>query len=158
MVGAPDTNTWLSPGSDASVSSASASVSIAQDPSEGGRRFTTELTGEAEVSNAGVPNRGDLDGTGTASIAINPGQERVCFDIEVANIVAPARGHIHRAPAGANGPIVVGFFEVDSVLLNNCVDTTRALAKEIIQNPERFYDNVHNAEFPGGALRGQLSK
>ncbi len=135
-----------------------ASVSIAQDPSEGGRRFTTELTGEAEVNGAGVPNRGDLDGTGTARIAINPGQERVCFDVEVANIVAPARGHIHRAPAGRNGPIVVTFFEVDGVLLNHCVDTTRALAMEIIKNPQEFYVNIHNAEFPGGALRGQLAK
>ena len=135
-----------------------AGVSFAQDPSEGGRRFTTELTGEAEVSNAGVPNRGDLDGTGTASIAINPGQERVCFDVQVANIAAPARGHIHRGVAGTNGGIMVTFFEVDNVILNHCVDTTRALAKEIIQHPERFYVNVHNAEFPAGALRGQLAK
>src|SRR5688500_18877862 len=116
-----------------------ATTTAAQDPSEGGRRFTTELTGEAEVNAAGVPNRGDLDGTGTATIAINPGQERVCFDVEVADIVAPARGHIHRAPAGRNGPIVVTFFEVDSVLLNHCVDTTRALAMEIIKNPQEFY-------------------
>ena len=128
------------------------------DPGEGGRKFDTELTGEAEVSNAGVPNQGDLDGTGTARVAINPGQERVCFDIEVADIAAPTRAHIHRAAAGANGPIVVTFFEADTVDLNRCVDVERELAIEIIQHPERFYVNVHNAEKPGGALRDQLAK
>jgi len=128
------------------------------DPGEGGRKFDTELTGEAEVNAAGVPNQGDLDGTGTARVAINPGQERVCFDIEVADIAAPTRAHIHRAAAGANGPIVVTFFEADTVALNKCVDVERELAIEIIQHPERFYVNVHNAEKPGGALRDQLAK
>ena len=128
------------------------------DPGEGGRKFDTELTGEAEVNAAGVPNQGDLDGTGSARVAINPGQERVCFDIEVADIAAPTRAHIHRAAAGANGPIVVTFFEADTVAFNKCVDVERELAIEIIQHPERFYVNVHNAEKPGGALRDQLAK
>jgi hypothetical protein len=30
--------------------------------------------------------------------------------------------------------------------------------KRIRQNPENFYVNVHNADFPDGAVRGQLSK
>ena len=41
---------------------------------------------------------------------------------------------------------------------SGCVDVGRALAKEILKNPADYYVNVHNAEFPGGALRGQLSK
>jgi hypothetical protein len=32
------------------------------------------------------------------------------------------------------------------------------LAKNILKNPSFHYVNVHNAEFPNGALRGQLSK
>ena len=135
-----------------------AGTAAAQTLGDGGRKFTTELTGEAEVNGAGVPNQGDLDGTGTTSITVNPGQERICYDTEVAGIAAPARHHIHRGAAGANGPIVVTFFEADGVAFTGCVDTARALSVEIIQFPERFYVNVHNADFPGGALRGQLAK
>ena len=135
-----------------------ASSALAQPVSDGGRKFTTELTGEAEVDSTGIPNQGDLDGTGTASVTVNPGQQRICYEITVDGIDAPTRGHIHRAPVGSNGPIAVGFFEPEAVDLDDCVDTTRALAIEIIQHPERFYVNVHNAQFPAGALRGQLSK
>ena len=130
----------------------------AQPAAEGGRKFSVELTGEAEVNAAGVPNQGDLDGTGSASVTINPGQERLCYAIDVAGIAAPTRGHIHRAPAGANGPIVVTFFEAAAVDLEACVPITRQLALDIIRDPDSFYVNVHNADFPAGALRGQLSK
>lgn len=131
---------------------------LAQNVNEGGRRFTTELTGEAEVNAAGDPNQGDLDGTGDARLTVNVGQSRICYDIDVSEIATPMRGHIHRGVAGANGAIVVTFFESDAVDLNDCVTIDRELAKEIIQHPEQFYVNVHNADFPAGALRGQLSK
>jgi hypothetical protein len=39
-----------------------------------------------------------------------------------------------------------------------CVSAAQELVQAIIQNPENYYVNVHNAPFPGGAVRGQLSK
>jgi hypothetical protein len=38
------------------------------------------------------------------------------------------------------------------------VSASRELILEILQNPEGFYVNVHNADFPAGAVRGQLSR
>ena len=143
-----------------------ATSASAQLVSEGGRPFTTTLSGAQECSNATPPvcGVGDPDGTGTAKITINPGQRRVCWHITVNNIAAPTRGHIHNAPAGRNGPIVVGFFEPETVDLDGCTGDepspafTRELLIDIIQNPQNYYVNVHNADFPGGAIRGQLSK
>ena len=42
---------------------------------------------------------------------------------------------------------------------SGCVeDVDRTLIKDIIQNPDNYYVNVHNAAFGAGALRGQLGK
>ena len=124
----------------------------------GGRTYTVAMTGAQEVNASGVPNQGDPDGVGTGSITVNVGQGTVCWDFEVSGIAAPTRGHIHEAAAGANGPIVVGFFEADSVALAGCRTAERDLLRELLVAPEHFYLNVHNAQFPGGALRGQLSR
>jgi len=68
----------------------------------------TALTGAAECNAVGVCNLGDPDGSGTASLRLNPGQEEICFELRVSDIDLPATGaHIHRAPAGFAGPIVV---------------------------------------------------
>jgi hypothetical protein len=38
-----------------------------------------------------------------------------------------------------------------------CVQTRERLVARILANPQNFYVNVHNARFPGGAIRGQLA-
>ena len=135
-----------------------AANTVAQPASEGGRKFTTELTGEAEVTAAGVPNQGDLDGTGTATLTINPGQGRICYTIEVNGIAPAAAAHIHEAPATAPGPVVVPLQAPTDGDSSACATVDRELAKEILKEPQDYYVNVHNADFPAGALRGQLSK
>ena len=124
----------------------------------GGRPFTMELTGEAEVTAAGVPNQGDLDGTGTATVRLNPGQEEVCYEISVAGIVLPASAaHIHVAPSTTTGPVVIGLSAPDAAgNASGCVSASRQLIKAIMQHPENYYVNVHNSVYPAGALRGQL--
>lgn len=42
---------------------------------------------------------------------------------------------------------------------DGCVDGIDAdLIEDIRQNPESYYIDVHDEEYPGGAIRGQLSK
>jgi len=120
----------------------------------GGRPFTVTLTGAAEVNAEGVPNQGDPDGTGTASLRVNPGHGRVCWTITVSGVAPVTAAHIHVAPPTAPGPIVVPL----NPYTGGCTDIDKALAHEIVRNPGAYYVNVHNAEFPAGALRGQLSQ
>jgi CHRD domain-containing protein len=121
---------------------------------DGGRKFTTTLTGAAEV-----PGPGDPDGSGTATITLNPGQGQVCFELTVSGIAPAAAAHIHVGPVGVAGPVVVGLAPPTSGSSSGCIsDVNSDLIKNIIQHPEEYYVNVHNAEYPAGALRGQLSK
>jgi hypothetical protein len=127
-------------------------TSIAAEDS--GRTFTTTLTGAAEVP------PGDPDGSGTATITLNPGQESVCWEITVSGITLPAiAAHIHEAPAGVAGPVVIPLSAPDaSGSSSGCVSVDRQEIKEIIQHPEEYYVNVHTTDYPAGAVRGQLSK
>jgi hypothetical protein len=109
------------------------------------------LTGAAEIAG------GDPDGSGTALIGLSPGGNEICFTLDVTGIATATAAHIHRGAAGVNGPVVVTLTPPSSGSSIGCVAVDPSLLKEILKNPEDFYVNVHNAEYPGGAIRGQLS-
>ncbi len=122
----------------------------------GGKPFITVLSGAAEV-----PGPGDPDGSGVAFLVLNPGMGEVCWAIAVTGITLPAIGaHIHAAPEGVAGPIVVPLSPPDMTgLSRGCTDgVARDLILAIIESPEQYYVNVHTTDFPAGALRGQLSR
>ena len=123
------------------------------DATNGGRPFTTALTGAAEV-----PGPGDPDGSGTASITLNAGQGLVCYSLEVTGIAPATAAHIHVGSSTVAGPVVVGLMPPTSGSSSGCADASQELIKAIQQNPSNYYVNVHNIEYPAGALRGQLSK
>ena len=126
-------------------------IATAQDHS--GRKFVVTLEGEVEV-----PRKGDLDGTGTAVVRVNPGQGQLCYTLTVSGIAPATAAHIHEAPAGAAGPVVAPLAAPSDGSSEGCTAIDREEAMDIIRNPGNYYVNVHNAEFPGGALRGQLSR
>ena len=137
----------------AGASTLLAGTALAQPATEGGRKLSATLTGAAEV-----PGPGDTDGAGTASVTINPGQGRICYDLTVRNIDPATAAHIHEAPAGSAGPVVVPLQAPSDGDSSACADVSRELALEILKDPADYYVNVHNAAFPAGAVRGQLAK
>ena len=116
------------------------------------------LSGDQEVPVAGGPAVGDP--TGRAVAHVNARGTQVGFAFAWVGI-QPTLGHIHKAPFGANGPVVVPLFgsAVPATVIAvagtvNGVDA--ALVKDIAAHPAQFYTNLHTAQFPGGAVRGQL--
>ena len=124
----------------------------------GGAPLRTVLTQEVTT----VPVwAGDPDGNGVALITINPGQGEVCWQLSVADIALPATAsHIHRAPAGVRGGIVVGLSAPNAAgIAVGCKDgVSLQLLQDILQSPESFYVNVHTTDFPAGAIRGQFAR
>ena len=101
----------------------------------------------------------DPDGRGLALVSAK--DDRICFSLTWERIAQPAAGHIHRGAKGVNGPVVVPFPVFDGLPasfngVDGCVSADPALVSEIRHHPSGFYVNLHNAEFQGGAIRGQL--
>jgi hypothetical protein len=78
----------------------------------------------------------------------------------VSNAATPiAAAHIHRGVVGVAGPVVVPLPPTGPSSGTGCTTgVDRSLALEIIEQPWEFYVNTHNAEFPAGVARGQLSR
>lgn len=128
-------------------------VLSAQEQQQGGRPLTTTLTGAAEV-----PGPGDTDGTGTAQITLNHGQGEVCYELTVDKIAPANAAHIHSGAVDKAGPPIANLTAPTNGSSKGCVSLDKDKIKDIIQNPANYYVNVHNAEFPDGAVRGQLGK
>jgi CHRD domain len=136
----------------------SVALAVVAGADHGGRPLSTDMTQEVTT----IPEwQGDPDGSGTALITLNEGQSEVCWDLSVSNITLPATAsHIHAAPPGVRGAIVVFLSAPNAtgaaVGCTSGVD--RDLIRDILQDPESYYVNVHTTDFPPGAVRGQLPR
>ena len=121
-------------------------------PTAGGRAFSVAMTGESESP------AGDPVGTGTATIRLRAGQGQVCYQLAVDNLPPAVAAHIHRGAAGVAGPVVIPLTTPNSAgKSSGCAAVARTLVTAILAAPASYYVNVHTADFPAGALRGQLT-
>lgn len=96
---------------------------------------------------------GDPDGFGLATLLIDNVANTVSWSILALNIDLPLTGaHIHQAPTGANGGVIVNF--AASLTGSGLFDSDLALINP--GSAAGFYVNLHNAIYPAGAIRGQL--
>lgn len=118
-----------------------------------GRPLSAYLLGSNEV-----PVLGDPDGEGWAELRLNQGQGTIGYMIHVTGIAPATAAHIHRGAAGMPGPVVVALTAPSGGMSSGVATADKDLIKDIRQNPGNYYINIHNAAYPGGALRGQLYK
>jgi len=121
--------------------------------------LSTVMTGAQEV-----PGPGDPDGRGAFAAVVKGDQ--LCYAMVADRIETATAAHIHAAPAGVAGGIVVGLkvpnkFSAACITAvpddqNSTATLTQSELAAIVATPADFYVNVHNAPFPAGAIRGQL--
>lgn len=133
------------------VLSALATVSSAADT-----KLYSTMTGKQEKP------AGDPDGVGTAVLTFK--SNKVCYDIRPRKAgLTFAAGHIHVGAAGKTGDVIVPLFQapkkVNGGKLVGCSGTMKSsVLTKIKAKPAGNYLNIHNAKYPPGAIRGQLSK
>ena len=115
--------------------------------------FVASMDGHQEINSlTGIPDGGDPDGFGTATLMIDDVANTITWEITVGNILLPPIGaHIHQGAVGTNGPIRIDF--------NAQLSGTNLADPDLVTllgNPTGFYVNVHNEQFSSGAIRGQL--
>lgn len=111
------------------------------------------------TAHLGGAGSADADGAGHANFKIDAAKNQVCYDLMVEKIADATMAHIHKAPAGANGPVAVPLAKPDAAgKSSGCATVGAPVVADILANPGGYYVNVHNGEHPGGAIRGQLSK
>ena len=142
---------------------------VAAGAGSGGSPFRLQMSGAEEFDANGAPSNphGNAD-RGSVVLTLNQGQGRICWSFGALTLTAgealPFMAHIHQAPRGIAGPVVVHLFGSGGAPAaptayptgTTCVDADRALVKAIRQNPERYYVNLHNTQHPGGVVRAQL--
>jgi CHRD domain len=116
-------------------------------------KATAKLTGAAEV-----PGPGDPKGSGTVQVTIDPAKGEVCYELSVEDIQEATAAHIHEGAVGKEGPVKLGLDAPKTGSAKGCKSADAAVIKAMMQDPADYYVNVHNAAFPKGAVRGQLSK
>ena len=148
----------------ASFSLAHINLAIAQ--TEQSEPFSAMLSGGEEVPPV------DTAATGVASFTLE-GAESIKYDVNVTGVDKVTAAHIHSAPKGENGEVVVTLFKADSPtgeisgsLANGTItnstlegDMQGLAVIDLIKAMERgeTYVNVHTEENPNGEIRGQIS-
>ncbi len=153
----------------AAITSAVVFAGTALADGTGGRPFRLEMSGANEFNTAGQPinPHGDAD-RGSVVLRLNQGQERICWEFGPITLTAgealPRVAHIHEGAPGFGGPVVVDLFGTATTppaptaypTGTTCVHADADVIKDIRQNPEDYYINLHNQQHPGGVMRAQL--
>ncbi|MGF0170921.1 CHRD domain-containing protein [Streptomyces sp. Marseille-Q5077] len=133
----------------------------------GGTVLAASLRGANEVPVAGGPAVGDKDGAAVQFVKVKG--DKVSVAVAWRGTGKPTALHIHQGAKGTNGGIKVDFGGLlgkgggngkgnGHSLTGTVTVKDRALLNALKTDPSSFYANLHTAEFPGGAVRGQLHK
>ena len=131
-------------------------VAIMSSSSEAGVIYRLNMTGAQEF-----PGPGDPDGSAVGHIFLDDVTGDVSWKLFYSNIAAPTAMHIH-GPGGSPGSaagVFIGLGVATSggpgTLIDSLVAAPASVAA-VVSDPTDFYVNIHNADFPPGAIRGQL--
>jgi hypothetical protein len=128
---------------------------------------SSAASAEVQVLTVHLAPSGDPDGSGVAIVRLDSDRDLVCYSIVVRNIGAPTEPGPGVGSAHIHGPLPSTGIAIDldavfmatgtsTYIAEDCVSADSGTIDAVLANPELFYVNVHNVEFPGGAVQGSL--
>jgi hypothetical protein len=108
--------------------------------------FVAALSGAEEVP------ANSTTATGSGFFSFDPGTSMISYSVQH-TVVGAVAGHIHQAPAGVNGSVIVPFTLVGQGASGVAVLSEGQAADLLVGN---LYTNIHSPTFPGGEVRGQI--
>jgi hypothetical protein len=112
--------------------------------------YTVHMTGSQEIP------KGSPKGKGTFLYQLKTGSGRLCYSLKWSGIGTPFAAHVHKAPRGTEGVVVIPLSTSAPVAHSGCVKVKKSLLLAIKKHPGNYYVNVHTKKYMGGAIRGQL--
>jgi hypothetical protein len=153
-----------------SVAVAAAMLLSAAAASAATQVYSFNLSGLQEVPSNGSPAAGSMQ------ITIDDTANVISYQFTGFNFIGTfTMAHIHRALAGANGPVVYDLVPAAdysgpvtfgpsisipnswALLGQNETNMAAGLGALINAAPWNYYVNIHTSAFPGGEIRGQLA-
>jgi hypothetical protein len=118
-----------------------------QAAAQDGYLFEADISGEYEVPPTSAPQ------TGHVALTLNAEMTEASYVIEYDPIPDETAAHFHLAPPGTNGPVVHGLPAGNPKVGVWMISPEHVTALF----DGNIYVNIHSAEFPGGAIRGNLT-
>lgn len=135
----------------ASVFGALALLGGAAGAQSGPATYRADMTGEEEV-----PGPGAAGGRGTAELIVDDAAGQLCYTLRYEGMSPPSAGHVHQGAKGTAGPVAVNL-DVAKNGTEGCVPVDAMVSHALAADPGGHYVNLHNPDYPNGAIRGQLA-
>lgn len=121
---------------------------------------SAQSTFQAFLSGAGENPVNASPGTGLGMVVLNAAQNQITVDLSWSGLTSPATAsHIHGpAGAGTNAAVLFPFSGVPAATAGSIPEQTFSINSTQVGYLQSglLYMNIHDANFPGGEIRGQL--
>ena len=117
--------------------------------------YLLTLTGDQAVP------PGDPDGSASGILSVDDVTGEIVWNLTYTNIADPSAMHIHgpNGPTGSTAGVFIGLGTSSSgpgILDGSLIHSPLSDLSLILSKSSDYYVNIHNGDFPPGAVRGQL--
>jgi len=111
---------------------------------------------EVKVTLSGSQEIPPVTTSASATGVITVGADKSVRGSVTVSGISPSAAHIHEAPAGTNGPIIIPLVKTGDNVWSVAEGAKMSDAQFESYKAGNLYYNVHSATYKGGELRGQI--